>query len=295
MASTRQILERKRAAANISKVTHTMETVSAVRYRQHFKKWVDGIPFYDSLAQLAYLLVTSERQIEHPLLTPNDSKRNALIVIGSNRGLCGAYNSDVYRLANVHLKMAKRFGRDLDIYAHGNKVVSHFKNKGVEITGNLDDFEEVPSPTQARKIGDMFIDQFLNGQIGRLSIVYTRFFSVASQRAQTLTLLPVADLIDDLTTRSVVIWPWELNFEDFLLSPVAEDLFDSIARIMIHSSVSSCFLDAALSEHFQRVLAMRSATDNAEEMIDSLSKEYNLARQSQITGELLDIIGGAFN
>ena len=138
MASTRQILERKRAAANISKVTHTMETVSAVRYRQHFKKWVDGIPFYDSLAQLAYLLVTSEHQIEHPLLTPNDSKRNALIVIGSNRGLCGAYNSDVYRLANVHLKMAKRFGRDLDIYAHGNKVVSHFKNKGVEITGNLD-------------------------------------------------------------------------------------------------------------------------------------------------------------
>jgi F-type H+-transporting ATPase subunit gamma len=272
-----------------------METVSAVRYRQHFKKWIDGLPFYDSLAQLAYLLVTSERQIEHPLLTPNDSKRNALIVIGSNRGLCGAYNSNVYRLADVHLKMAKRFGRDLDIYAHGNKVVSHFKNKGVEIAGNLDEFEEIPSPTQARKIGDTFIDQYLNGQIGRLSIVYTRFFSVASQKAQTLTLLPVADLIDDLTTRSVAIWPWELNFEDFLLSPGAEDLFDSIARIMLHSSVTGCFLDAALSEHFQRVLAMRSATDNAEEMIDSLSKEYNLARQSQITGELLDIIGGAFN
>lgn len=292
MATIRQILQRRTATANIAKVTHTMETVSAVKYRRLYKKWSDSIAFYDALAQLAYLIITAEETITHPLMLDNDSDCNAILVIGSNRGLCGAYNNDIFRLLNIHAKMAKRFGKKLRIYAHGKKVITHLNNRGIAMAGVFEDFDQIPIPAQAKAIADEFARQYKDGQIGRLGIVYTRFFSIASQQAQTLTILPVAELIDDLTTRERVIWPWELAFEDFLLSPSASEIFDTLATLIIRAAVSSCFLEAALSEHLVRVIAMRNATDNAEEMLTELTRDYNRVRQNQITSELLDIIGG---
>jgi F-type H+-transporting ATPase subunit gamma len=115
MANTRQILLRRNAAANISKVTGTMETISSVRYRQYYNQWAEGLTFYDTLAQLAYLMVTANAQIDHPLMQEPRSRTNALVVIGSDRGLCGAYNTDVFRQIDTHVKMAKRFGRELQI------------------------------------------------------------------------------------------------------------------------------------------------------------------------------------
>lgn len=293
MANPRQILGRRRAAANISKVTHTMETISAVRYRKYYGKWYDGTEFYDALAQLAYLLVTAEQPVKNPLIEPNDSRDYAVIVLGSDRGLCGAYNSNLFKLVEVHSKMAKRFRRNLRFYIKGRKVQTHFQNRGIKVEKIYDEFDEVPTTAQARKIGDTFIEKYVNGEIGKLAVIYNRFFSAASQQAQTLTLLPLADLIDDLTTRSTIIWPWEEQFEDFMLLPSAEKIFESVSRMIINTVLMSCFLEAALSEHLSRVVAMRSATDNANEMINDLTREYNRARQGQITVDLLDIISGA--
>ena len=294
MAGATQILDRRKAAENIGKVTNTMETVSAVRYRQYYRSWAEGIEFYDSLAQLAYLIIAAEHPIDHPLMEDNASDTNAILVIGSDRGLCGGYNSNLFRLLNVHISMAERFAKKLKIYATGNKVIAYLNNRGIRIEGRFTDFDQVPSPAEARKIADDFANQYLNGQIGRLGIVYTRFFSPASQKPQTLTVLPISELIDDLTTRATVMWPWELNFEDFLISPSVGEIFDTLASLMLRTAISGCFLEAALSEHLTRVVAMRNATDNAEEMIESLTRQYNLSRQNQITTELLDIIGAAF-
>ncbi|RKY13551.1 MAG: ATP synthase F1 subunit gamma [Planctomycetota bacterium] len=294
MANTRQILQRRNAAANISKVTSTMETISAVRYRQYYNQWAEGLAFYDSLAQLAYLMVTAQARIEHPLLgeQKTKSKTNALIVIGSDRGLCGAYNSEVFRQIDTHVRMANRFGRTLKIYAKGKKVLSYLDHLKIRPDQVYEDFSEVPSVEQANAIGDFFMDEYLAGKIDRLGIVYNRFFSPASQKAQTLTVLPVVDMIDDLTTRATVIWPWELDFEDFEMSPSPEHIFETLAKMIIRTSVLGCFLEASVSEHLSRVVCMRSASDNAEEMIKDLTKDYNRARQGQITVELLDIVGG---
>jgi F-type H+-transporting ATPase subunit gamma len=294
MAGATQILDRRKAAENIGKVTSTMETVSAVRYRQYYRSWAEGIEFYDSLAQLAYLIIAAEHSIDHPLMEDNASDTSAILVIGSDRGLCGGYNSNLFRLLNVHISMAERFSKKLKIYATGDKVIAHLNNRGIRIEGKFTDFDQVPSPAEAKVIADDFANQYLNGQIGRLGIVYTRFFSPASQKPQTLTVLPISELIDDLTTRATVIWPWELNFEDFLISPSVGEIFDTLASLMVRTAISGCFLEAALSEHLTRVVAMRNATDNAEEMIESLTRQYNLSRQNQITTELLDIIGAAF-
>ncbi len=295
MAGTRQILNRRKAAENISKVTHTMETISAVRYRQYFNTWRDGRGFYDSLATMAYLMVTAEKTIDHPLMMDNGSRTSALVVIGSDRGLCGSYNSDIFRLIDIHLNMAKRFNRKLKIYAAGAKVIGYLAGKGVETAGTYTDFDDIPSVKQLQEMGDGFIDDYIKGDIGRLSVVYTRFFSPASQRAQTLSVLPISELIDDLTTRATVIWPWERSFEDFTVTPTVDEFFDGVARLMVNTSLSGCFLESLLSEHLERVVAMRSATDNADEMIETLNREYNRARQGQITNELLDIIGGSIN
>lgn len=294
MANTRKILQRRNAAANISKVTGTMETISAVRYRQYYHQWSDGLAFYDSLAQLAYLMVTSQSKIQHPLLEEPKikSKTNALIVIGSDRGLCGAYNNEIYRQIDTHVRMAKRFGRQLNIYAKGKKVLGYLEHLKISPAGIYDEFSEVPTAEQSNEIGDFFIDAYLKGKIDRLGIVYNRFFSPASQKAQTLTILPVVDLIDDLTTRATVIWPWELNFEDFELSPSPADIFETLSKMVIRTSIAGCFLEAAVSEHLSRVVCMRNASDNADEMIRELTKDYNRARQGQITVELLDIVSG---
>jgi len=243
---------------------------------------------------LAYLMVTAQTRIEHPLLADpqSKSKTNALVVIGSDRGLCGAYNSEVFRQIDTHIKMAKRFGRELKIYAKGKKVLGYLEHLKIEPEKVYEDFSEVPTAEQANEIGDFFMDEYINGNIARLGIVYNRFFSPASQKAQTLTVLPVVDMIDDLTTRATVIWPWELDFEDFELSPSPENIFETLATMIIRTSVLGCFLEAAVSEHLSRVVCMRNASDNAEEMIKELTKDYNRARQGQITVELLDIVSG---
>ncbi len=293
MSSVRQILKRKDAVTNIRKVTRTMEMISTSRYRDYYLRWEGSMGFYDSLAQLAYLIVTSQKPINSPLMHENKGSSSAVLALGSDRGLCGSYNANIQRLLDVHINRAKRLKRQLKIYAAGKKIINFLRHRGVKITEAFEGLGEIPSIEKINEISDRFIADYRKGEINYFGIVYTRFYSIAAQHAQTLTVLPLADLIDDLTTRATVIWPWKLNFEDFLLSPPADELFSELADMMVRSAVSSCFLDAALSEHLARVAAMRNATENAEQMIEELTTEYNRARQTQITSELLDIITGA--
>ena len=116
MAGMRQLLDRKDAVSNICKVTGTMEMISTSRYKQYYDSWAGSVGYFDSLAQLAYLIVTAQQGIDHPLMKENESRSQAIIASGSNRGLCGAYNSNLCKLVEVHVKMAKRFHRELKIF-----------------------------------------------------------------------------------------------------------------------------------------------------------------------------------
>jgi F-type H+-transporting ATPase subunit gamma len=269
-----------------------MEMISTSRYKSYYNRWTASTAFYDSLAQAAYLLVTSQEPIDHPLMKERTGGKGAILAIGSNRGLCGSYNSSIYRLVDVHAKRARRQGRQLAIYAHGRKLVSTLHFHGIEPTKVYTDFDEVPTDEQASEMADSFIEQYVSGELDYFGIVYTRFYSVASQHAQTLTVMPITELIDDLTTRATVISPLEMAVENVYMSPSANEIFDELATMMVRASLRSCFVDAALSQHLARVVAMRNATENADDMVKELTAQYNRARQSQITSELLDIIGG---
>jgi F-type H+-transporting ATPase subunit gamma len=273
MASIRQIAQRRKAIDSIARMTRTLGMISSSRYKAYSSRWALTGTYRDTLARIAYLLATPQKPLDHPLLKENTSGRAAILALGSRKGLCGAYNAEIYQLVEVHVQQARAHGRQLDIYTPHGKL------------------EAVLDP-QIHAIADDFISQYMAGKLDSFGIVYKRFYSASSQQAQTLTILPLLELVDDLTTRSMVIWPWDLTFEDFYMTPSADRIVEGLAGMLAHYSILSCFMDAILSEHLARMVAMKSATDNAEDMIRQFSTEYNRARQTQITSELLDIVSG---
>jgi F-type H+-transporting ATPase subunit gamma len=292
MASIRQIFLRRKAIDSIRRMTRTLEMISSARYKAYSNRWALTADYRDALARIAYLIATSEKPLDHPLLKENTSGRTAILAIGSRKGLCGSYNAEVYRLVEVHVQQAKLREQQLDIYVSRSRLEGVMAHHGLTPTKVYTDIDEIPTDLQIRAIADDFIGQYMAGTLDYLGIVYMRFYSASSQQAQTLTIMPLLDLVDDLTTRSQAIWPWNLTFEDFLMSPSADQIIEGLARMLVHYSIQSCFVDAALSEHLARMIAMRNATDNAEDMITQLTTDYNRARQTQITSELLDIVSG---
>jgi len=292
MASIRQISQRRKAIDSIARMTRTLGMISSTRYKAYSSQWALTGAYRDALARVAYLLATPVKPLDHPLLKENTSGRTALLVIGSRQGLCGAYNAEIYQLVEVHLQQAQAQGRQLDLYVPHGKLESVLAARGVTPAKVYTDLDERPTDPQIHAMADDFIDQYMAGKPDSFGIVYKRFYSASSQQAQTLTILPLLELVDDLTTRSLVIWPWDLTFEDFYMTPSPDRIVEELARMLAHHSILSCFIDAILSEHLARMVAMKSATDNAEDMIRQLSTDYNRARQTQITSELLDIVTG---
>jgi len=269
-----------------------MQIVSTAMFKSYYNKWLAVAEYHDALAQAGYLLVTSQTPLEHPLLKENSSGRSTVLAISSRAGLCGPYNSSIYKLLQTHLNLARASGKKLDIYATTGRLSNILHSHGVTPTKVFSGLDEIPSDVQIHQIADYFMDYYMAGLLDYFGILYMAFHSPGHQRAQTRTIMPLTELIDDLTTRAKVIWPWEQVFEDFYMTPSPKDIIEGLARMIMHSTIKDCFLQAALSEHVARMIAMRNATKNAEDMIRDLTAQYNQARQTQITSELLDIISG---
>lgn len=292
MASIRQIFLRRKAIDSIGRMTRTLEMISSARYKAYSSEWALTTAYRDALAHIGYLLATPQTPIDHPLLKENSSGRAAILAIGSRKGLCGSYNSDIFHLIEVHVEQAQAHDRQLDIYLSQSRLESTLAARGITPAKVYTEIDERPTALQVRTIADEFIGQYMSGNLDYFGIVYKRFYSASSQQAQTLTILPLLELVDDLTTRAQVIWPWDLTFENFYMTPSPDQIVETSARMLMQYSIQSCFMSGALSEHLARMVAMRNATDNAEDMIRQLTTDYNRARQTQITSELLDIISG---
>ena len=292
MANTRQILQRRNAVDSISRVTRTLEMVSTARYKMYANKRSSIVDYHDALTTAATLLSTSQEPIDHALLNENNSGCTAILALGSRKGLCGSYNNQILQLLKVHQGQAQTQGKELFVYVPAGRLEGVLNAQGIVPTLVFADVDEMPTQRQIGLMVNTFIDQYTLGEIDSLGIVYMRYFSASNQHAQTLTILPLYELVDDLVTRAKVVWPWNLGFEDFELSPSADRIIEELVRMLLHYSIQSCLIDAALSEHLARMVAMRNATESADDMIKELSNEYNRARQTQITGDLMDIVCG---
>ncbi len=288
MAKTRAIVKRRKAIRNIRKITRTMELIATARFKKAMDRASEADAYTRKIAELAADLSASATNVSHPLLEKRaEVKNELLLVLTSNRGLCGGYNAGILREANQHIQRTRAAGVTLHLEVSGKRGIAYYRYQGIPAEHTYTQFEDKPTFDEVEVLANRYIADYIAGRIDRVSVVYMKFLSAARQAVVVDTLLPLAK--DEPAAQSAPAGP-KVEYE-FL--PSAKDILEEILPISFKIRLFKCFLDAAVSEQISRRVAMKAATENAAEMIKDLTREYNRARQSQITSELAEIIGGA--
>jgi F-type H+-transporting ATPase subunit gamma len=293
MAKARQIVKRRKAVTNIRKITRTMQLIATARYQAAHRRAVAAKPYTEKITELVQQLSGAAQDVEHPLLKVNrDSQRSVVLCVTSNRGLCGGYNAGLLRTAVRQIGELETAGQQVDLHVAGKKGIGYFKFLGRDLARSYTQFEDKPRFAEVEPMADEFIGAYTAGRLDSVHVICTRFVSAGLQRPEAVRLLP-------LTAEETPAEPGEtgpglreetLQYE---FSPPPEELLAELLPLSLKTRLFSCFLEAALCEQAARMVAMKSATDAATDMIKLLSTQYNRARQTQITLELLDIVGGA--
>ena len=292
MAKARAIVKRRKAVRNIRKITKTMQMIATAKFQKSLKRAVGTKPFTTKVRELVRELAASVGDVEHPLLrrpgAEDQTNRIALVVITSNRGLAGAYNGSVLRIANHFIKDQAAAGKTIDLYVVGKKGISFFNFQKRPITRRLE-AQDMPKYIDVEKVAQHFIDEFIAGKVDSVHIAFMNFISAGHQKAEVMTLLPLAGVADAKDQKPKAALHEETIY-DFM--PSAKELLDELLPQTVKTATFQAFLDATTSEHVLRMVSMKSATDNADKIQKALTMQYNRARQSQITTELSEIMGG---
>jgi F-type H+-transporting ATPase subunit gamma len=287
MAKARALDRRRRSVRNIRKITRTMELIATARFKKAMDRSVAARDYTKQLAKIMGNIAQAGASVAHPLLVVRPTQRTAVLVLTGNRGLCGGYNSNVVRQAVALLGQWKSERVAANVAVSGKRGISALKFRGVDIAENYTHFEDKPEFAAVAPIGQAYLAAYAAGEIDRLDVVYTRFHGIAKQEATAEMLLPLsAPQAADAPAKA------ELASDAYDFYPSAESILEEILPASFLSRLFKCFLDAAVSEQVARMVAMKAATENAGGLIKSLSRQYNRARQSQITGEIMEILGG---
>jgi F-type H+-transporting ATPase subunit gamma len=286
MANRRVLVKRRKAVRNIRKITRTMQLIATARFQAAFNRAMATKPYTEKLAELVADLSRAAGSVTHPLLQTNDAPRSALVVLTSNRGLAGGYNANVLRSAVEHLDRQTAAGVATDVHMVGKKGVSFFKFLRRPMTEQTTTIGDKPRFDQVEPIANALMDRFIRGEISSVHVAYMRFVSAGVQRPAVVQLLP-------LSTQTEAAGGVEPRAVEYEFSPDPKQLLDELLPATVRVRLFQAFNDATVSEQVARMVAMKAATDAAADMIKSLTREYNRARQTQITMELLDIVGGA--
>jgi F-type H+-transporting ATPase subunit gamma len=285
MANRRVLVKRRKAVRNIRKITRTMQLIATARFQAAFNRAVATRPYTEKLAELVADLSRAAGNVEHPLLKTNEGvDRSALVVLTSDRGLAGGYNANVLRTALGHLDQQPA-GMETDVHMVGKKGISYFRflrRPGAEQTSGIGDR---PRFDQVEPIANALIDRFVRGEIASAHVAYMKFLSAGQQRPVVVQLLPLQPEVKKGEEKAKSV--------EYEFSPDPQQLLDELLPATVRVRLFQAFNDAAVSEQVARMVAMKAATDAAQDMIKALTREYNRARQTQITMELLDIVGGA--
>ena len=299
-ATLRELRGRIRSAGSIKKITKAQELIATSRIAKAQARVQAARPYSDEITNMLTELAGASA-LDHPLLVERESpKRAAVLVVSSDRGLCGAYNANVLRQSEELFALLRDEGKTPVIYAVGRKALGYYSFRQREVKDSWTGFSERPTYEQAREIADVLVAAFMAGVddddenagddgilgVDEIHIVFTQFKSMLSQSAVALRVAPmmveyVGEQEDD--------GPQTL----FSFEPNAENLFDALLPRYIATRVYSALLEAAASESASRRRAMKSATDNADDLIKALTLEANRERQAQITQEISEIVGGA--
>ncbi|MBM3320094.1 MAG: ATP synthase F1 subunit gamma [Candidatus Eisenbacteria bacterium] len=283
MAKMREIGRRIRSLQKTKQITKTMELVATSRMRKTQRRALAARPYGKKLEEILRAAGPGAREEEFLLLrVPETRRRVGLLVVTSNRGLCGAFNANVLRLARRSIEGLRLEGIDVEIHTVGRKGANALRYRGYAIASSRSDIGDRPTMAQASEIAGLFIDEFLRGTIDELRVVYASFASLSSQPPVTEVVLPFPALEEERARRP-----------DFLLEPTARTILGNLLPRIVEHKIFRALLENAAGEQAARRIAMKNATDNAEELIRLLTRSYNRARQAQITQEIAEIVGGA--
>jgi F-type H+-transporting ATPase subunit gamma len=287
MANRRVLVKRRKSVRNIRKITRTMQLIATARFQAAYNRAVATKPYTEKLAELVADLSRAAGSVDHPLLqTHDDVGRSAVVVITSDRGLAGGYNANVLRTAVGHLEEQKGRGVEPEVHMVGRKGINFFKFLRRPIAEQTTGLGDKPRFEQIEPIANDLMDRFTRGEIASAHVVYMRFLSAGVQRPGVVQLLPLSP--EQKQGSEEAAQPVEYEF-----SPDPKQLLDELLPATVRVRLFQAFNDAIVSEQVARMVAMKAATDAAQDMIKALTREYNRARQTQITMELLDIVGGA--
>ena len=283
MANIREIRRRIRSVQSTAKITKAMELVAASKMRRAQERALAGRPYAERLswvlADLVETLEGSDPEQMHPLLRPREVESVGIVVMSPNRGLCGGLPGNLNRRASA---LALESGLPASIVAVGRKGLDYFRRTRTEIKAEFTDLGDYPEYGEVLPIARVVIDDYLDGQFDKVFLVFPYFVNTVTQEPRVQQLLPI-EPPEDAETKTV----------DYIYEPgrdaVLEELLPRYVEVQIYEAV----LETIASEQSARMVAMRNASDAADDMIEALTLTYNKARQEQITEELLDIVGGS--
>jgi F-type H+-transporting ATPase subunit gamma len=290
MAKARALDKRRKSIRNIRKITRTMELIATARYKKAMDRATAASAYTRRITQVVADLATAGLEVSHPLLEAHDKRERAtLLVLTANRGLCGGYNGAVFRAAIARFEELKKAFAHLDVEIAGKRGIAAARFRKVNLAQAYTQFNDQPQFAEVDQIATRYLEAYTTQKLDRLDVAYTKFLTSSKQMAVIETLLPLGSLEGSEAGQKKEPKAGESMYE-FL--PSAESILEEVVPASFKAKLFKCFLDAAVSEQIARMVAMKSATENASEMIRELSSDYNRARQGQITGEIMEIIGG---
>ncbi len=285
MAQIREIKKRIKAVANIRRITNTMQMIATARFKSALDRATATKPYTEKVRTLVGELAASAGSITHFLFeapTPSPN-RELVLVLTSDRGLCGAYNSNVLRTATTYLRSLERESR-LEVV--GKKGVMFYRFAGFDVAQHHTQFGEKPTYAAVEALAERYMAEFQTGLYDKVSVAYMKFLSAGRQ-------IPVVEPILPLSTPAEERAAVSKRTAEYEFSPDAESLLADLLPITVKTSLFQAINDAVVSEHVSRMVAMKAATDNAGKLVKTLRRNFNRARQAQITTELNEIIGGS--
>jgi len=290
MASAREMRLRIRSVKNIAQVTRALEAVSASKVRKAVEQVENTRPYANKAWQvLRHVAGQPGRSTLHPLLTERNEVKNTLIVlVSSDRGLAGAYNTNIIRFNAQNFKNYKNPTQFITVGRKGRDLLMR---RGGNVMAEFSDLPAAPSFMDVSSIGHLAVDEFLKGNADEVYLVYTDYVSMAKQVPVMKKLLPLE--IDDGDDLVQEYGQQQKTAAAYIYEPDAEEILNEVIPRFTALQVYQATLESLASEHAARMVAMRNATDNAHELVGALQLDYNKARQQTITGDILDIAGGA--
>ena len=286
----RTLRRRIKSVESTKKITRAMELISASRIVKAQQKVSAARPYAEQITEVIGNLAAAGAGSGQPLLTPRENVSNVgVIVLAADRGLAGGYNSAVIRKAEQALDEAEADGHGTQLFAVGRKSISYFRYRGREVAGEHTGFTDSPAYENAREIAQEVVDRFEAGELDRVELAYTEFVSVGIQRPKLVRFIPLEPeaLAEDTEVEQ------SGPTAEYEYEPAPDAILERLLPRYVESRLFAALLEAAASEHAARQKAMKAATDNATELIKTLGRKMNRARQDAITTEIIEIASGA--